>query len=386
MKKPGLFLGALGLGAALAYYMDPRRGAYRRSLVRNRLDHWTHVGRDTVRKTQRDVRNRLRGTLHQVRAAVGPHEIPADPVLVERVRARLGHAVSNPSAVDVGARDGRVTLDGEVLTHEVDDLLTAIRRVPGVRQIEDRLERHDMAGASPRLLHPGGRRPASAAWTPARRFATGAGGGALAAWALLGRGAGAKLLGAAGATLLARSMSNRPLRDIVGRGEPRRAVDLQKTIRIEAPIGDVWRLWSHLENLPSFMEHLAEVRRTGEDRYRWVARGPGGVEPSWDARVTHREENRLLAWESEPGSEVGTAGTVRFDPDGDGTRIHVRMTYNPPAGVAGHALARLFGADARTAMDADLARLKSLLEDGHTTTAGREIRLEDLWARVEREP
>ena len=34
-----MFLGAFGMGAALTYYLDPRRGAYRRGLARNRLDH-----------------------------------------------------------------------------------------------------------------------------------------------------------------------------------------------------------------------------------------------------------------------------------------------------------------------------------------------------------
>ena len=61
------------------------------------------------------------------------------------------------------------------------------------------------------------------------------------------------------------------------------------------------------------------------------------------------------------------------------------MTYNPPGGVAGHAIAALFGADPKSAMDDDLLKLKSLLEQsaggseseryrpagGMTTTANR---------------
>jgi uncharacterized membrane protein len=44
------------------------------------------------------------------------------------------------------------------------------------------------------------------------------------------------------------------------------------------------------------------------------------------------------------------------------------MTYLPPAGVVGHAVAQLFGVDPRQAMNDDLIRLKSLLEEGKTST------------------
>jgi hypothetical protein len=74
--------------------------------------------------------------------------------------------------------------------------------------------------------------------------------------------------------------------------------------------------------------------------------------------------NRVIAWESLPGSEVYNAGRVRFESVDGGTRVDVFMTYNPPGGVAGHAIAALFGVDPKSAMDDDLLRLKSLLEQG----------------------
>ncbi len=78
--------------------------------------------------------------------------------------------------------------------------------------------------------------------------------------------------------------------------------------------------------------------------------------------------NRVIAWESVPGSDVYNAGRVRFESVDGATRIDVFMTYNPPGGVAGHAIAALFGADPNTAMDDDLLKLKSLLEQGGTET------------------
>ena len=58
------------------------------------------------------------------------------------------------------------------------------------------------------------------------------------------------------------------------------------------------------------------------------------------------------------------AGSIRVEPHADGARVHVRMTYSPPAGALGHLVAKLFGADPKTELDEDLMRLKSTLETG----------------------
>jgi hypothetical protein len=42
------------------------------------------------------------------------------------------------------------------------------------------------------------------------------------------------------------------------------------------------------------------------------------------------------------------------------------MSYVPPAGVLGHAVAALFGADPKQDMDDDLLRLKTFIETGIT--------------------
>jgi uncharacterized membrane protein len=54
------------------------------------------------------------------------------------------------------------------------------------------------------------------------------------------------------------------------------------------------------------------------------------------------------------------------------------MTYNPPAGALGHAVASLLGSDPKRAMDEDLLRFKSLLEEGKASARGRTITREAL--------
>jgi uncharacterized membrane protein len=97
----------------------------------------------------------------------------------------------------------------------------------------------------------------------------------------------------------------------------------------------------------------------------WKVAGPAGSTFEFDAEVTRAVPNQMIAWRTLPGSPVAHAGVVRFDPEADGrTRVHIRMTYNPPAGWLGHEVAAAFGVDPKHSMDADLARMKTLIETG----------------------
>jgi uncharacterized membrane protein len=136
------------------------------------------------------------------------------------------------------------------------------------------------------------------------------------------------------------------------------------------------------------MTHLKEVRDLDNGKSHWVAAGPGGISIAWDARITGRQTNQLLAWASVPESIVRTSGIVRFDKEPDGrTRVQIRMSYSPPAGLVGHAVAWLFGADPKTEMDGDLVRMKSLLETGKTRAHGLAITREQMaGAPAEKQP
>jgi uncharacterized membrane protein len=63
---------------------------------------------------------------------------------------------------------------------------------------------------------------------------------------------------------------------------------------------------------------------------------------------------------------VEHAGIVQFEPMGTGTRVQIRLSYNPPAGALGHAIAWLTGSDPKRELDEDLARMKSFVETGIT--------------------
>jgi uncharacterized membrane protein len=322
----------------------------------------------------RDLRNRSAGTAAEIKSRF-QRRAADDEVLEERVRAALGRAVSHPSAIEVAVREGRVILSGPVLAEERAPLVATVNRVRGVSEVEDQLEPHSSTDGVPGLQGAGRPRGARSEvrqenWSPAFRLLAGSAGGAALARGLLSRGALSGVVGALGAGLLTRAATNLPLKRLVGIGSNRRAIDVQKTIKVAAPIESVWDLWSYFENFPRFMSHLRAVRKTGERRSHWTAVGPAGIPVEWEAEITEWRPREAIAWRSVEGSAVGNAGMVRFRPGRKGvTEIDIRLSYNPPAGVIGLSIASLLGRNPKQALEDDLLRLKSLLEEGKTSTA-----------------
>jgi uncharacterized membrane protein len=203
---------------------------------------------------------------------------------------------------------------------------------------------------------------------PGDRLLAMSGGGLLALYGLVRGGLLGKAALLAGANYVTRGLTQKDvLGDAVGKmrgASGGKGIEFRSAVRVNAPVEEVFAFWQNYENFPRFMSHLKEVRETGDGRSHWVANGPADVPVEWDAQITEMRPNRVIAWESLPGSEVYNAGRVRFEPGDGTTRIDVFLTYNPPGGVAGHAIAALFGSDPKSAMDDDLLKLKSLFEQG----------------------
>jgi uncharacterized membrane protein len=363
-----LFLGAAAAGAISMYLLDPDHGRRRRAVMRDRLASGMSRLDDATSVASRDLRNRARGVAHEVRSRFTREEVP-DGILRERVRSRLGWAVSHPGAIEVGALSGRVTLSGAVLEREYVRLLRTVWAVRGVADVEDRLAVYESpAGIS--ALQGGGRAPGrrfgpwQENWPPGVRVVMGAAGAALLIHALAGRRSALGLLGGiAGATLMARSSTNMPVDRLVGVRRP--AIELQKCIDVAAPVEQVFQAFSQLERFPEFMKHVREVHVRGDGTSQWMVEGPAGGTISWEAVTTRLEPDRLIAWRTLPGSAVEHAGLLRFEPtEAGGTRVLVTMSYTPPAGALGHAVARLFGTDPKSELDDDLLRMKVFLETG----------------------
>jgi len=364
-----IFLGGAVVGVALMYFWDPNSGRRRRARTRDKVVHAARLVNEGAKVTARDTVHRAQGAWAEAKRLFNPEEELGDEALAGRVRAALGRMVSHPHAIEVTAGGGHVTLMGPILSYEVRPLLKAVRRVAGVRAVSDQLTVYNEPGDVPALQ---GGEPRTGErfellqenWSPTARVAVGGVGAALMLAATQARGALSALLGVSGGALVARAATNRDMASLLGFGS--RGIAVQKTIYVAAPVERVFEFWTDYQNFPRFMHHVRDVRQLADNRSHWVVAGPAGVPVQWTAEVTGLIPGELIEWRSVSESDVRHEGEVRFVGTTDGgTRISVRLSYLPPAGAFGHAVATMFGADPKSEMDADLLRMKSMIETGH---------------------
>jgi uncharacterized membrane protein len=95
-----------------------------------------------------------------------------------------------------------------------------------------------------------------------------------------------------------------------------------------------------------------------------------GQSIEWDADIIDDRPNELIAWASIEGADVDNSGFVRFKPapGNRGTEVKVVIEYNPPGGVLGSALAKLFGEEPEQQIGDELNRFKQLMEAGEIAT------------------
>ena len=155
--------------------------------------------------------------------------------------------------------------------------------------------------------------------------------------------------------------------------------EIRATVTVIATPQAAYKLWRDLEGLPRFMRQLASVTVVDAKNSRWEATSPTGVRIGWNAELTNDEPGRNIAWCSREGSELLNAGQVVFKaaPAGQGTEVHVQLTYEPPLGPIGAALAQL--GKPQEQLRADLRRFKQLIELGEVvisdaTITGRDER------------
>lgn len=133
-----LLLGGLALGAGLMYLLDPGQGRRRRAVLRDKLGRARRVTVDRTSAGARDLRNRTRGLVSKTKSLMdrGPVD---DAKLEARVRARLGRVGEEGLQIHVAARQGVVTLSGQVPPDEMDRIVKTARSVAGVSDVVDQL-------------------------------------------------------------------------------------------------------------------------------------------------------------------------------------------------------------------------------------------------------
>lgn len=151
-----------------------------------------------------------------------------------------------------------------------------------------------------------------------------------------------------------------------GRGE---TTTVEESVVINKPARELYNFWRDFTNLPQFMDNIRSVEKLDEKRSHWVIKAPAGTSVEFDSRVVDDVPGRLIAWTSEEGASVPNHGRVEFieGSSGNGTTVRATISYDPPAGVAGRVIAKLFQREPGEQARQDLARLKELMETGGTS-------------------
>lgn len=409
IMNAGKWIGAAVAGALLMYAFDPERGARRRALARGtlrdarertggRLEHALHQAGNRFDSARLRAGDRLAEAAHAAgdRLAEASHRTRER---LEHARERLAdasyeaseHAHEAAHAARKHARQAAEEIRGKAdyaaseLRHRADEVSERARE--RAERAQERFEERtsnlkaDVKADARTRAHAAGNQVRE--WSDQLAQAFGTRGPTLTNSALLGTGvlsvAGlvrrspvVALLGLGALAVLLRSERGRHLVDALRHRGAASQVEIEKSIHIDAAPKEVFDAWSEVENFPRFMPHVSEVHDLGHRRSHWVARGPGGLEYTWNAVMTEQSRPDRLAWRSEPGSEIEQHGTVTFEPSGNGTLVTVRMTYAPPAGVLGHGIARMLGADPQRQMGEGLERMKQFVERGGAQLAGRQ--------------
>lgn len=142
-----------------------------------------------------------------------------------------------------------------------------------------------------------------------------------------------------------------------------------RPVTINLPAAEVYARFRDFAALPTFMENVVRIDVIDDRRSHWVVKAPGGGTVEWDALITEDVPGTLLAWESADGAEVPNSGRIEFrDAGARGTVVTATIAYDPPGGIVGKVIAKMFQREPAIQARRDLRRFKQLLETGEIAT------------------
>lgn len=193
-------------------------------------------------------------------------------------------------------------------------------------------------------------------------------------WALAGA-AGVAALAVLGAQRLGQPGRERE-READAAGGWSAEPEVERSITVERPADELYRVWRDPATLPRIMGFLADIRATGDGRSEWRIDGPLGRSHAWTMQIVEDRPGELIrASSGDGGSALVTESEVRFRPasGGRGTVATLRVRFDPPGGMLGDVAARVFdGVVPKEMASKALHYFKSLVLTGEIPTTDRQ--------------
>jgi uncharacterized membrane protein len=145
---------------------------------------------------------------------------------------------------------------------------------------------------------------------------------------------------------------------------------LAQAVTINRPSAELFAYFRDLTNLPKFMDNIISIEPLDDRRSHWTVKAPAGGTVEWTSSITEEVSGRSLSWQSDDDAQVPNSGKIEFrDTGARGTVVTATIAYDPPAGVIGKVVAKLFQREPSIQTRRDLRRFKQLMETGEIATA-----------------
>jgi uncharacterized membrane protein len=79
---------------------------------------------------------------------------------------------------------------------------------------------------------------------------------------------------------------------------PRDDGAIEGRVTIQQSIDDVFRFYRGFRNLPRFLGDVTAIEPLGRATYRWTIQGPLGVRVKWKVKMTEKDTNELIRYET----------------------------------------------------------------------------------------
>jgi hypothetical protein len=138
-------------------------------------------------------------------------------------------------------------------------------------------------------------------------------------------------------------------------------VEHSASVTVNAPVHQVYELFTHFNDFPKFMRFVKEVTYYDDERSHWVVHV--GRQYEWDAVNVDWIPDQQVGWRSFDG--LRNSGKVKFRALGpERTSVDVYVQYEPPSGPLGQ-LGETFGVGSyfTTVLEGDLQHFAHMVEN-----------------------
>ncbi len=147
---------------------------------------------------------------------------------------------------------------------------------------------------------------------------------------------------------------------------------LEHTVKtnVQAPVKQVWAVWSDLEAMPRWMTWIESVKtvddetaKTLPDLTEWTL-AANGFRFTWKAQITQRIDEQKLEWVSVGG--LPTKGAARFyEEETNLTVVKLSVSYELPKALAPLMEARILSRMVTNELQNNLNRFRDLVQTGY---------------------